>query len=193
MGAFHQNFPILWKCDLKGAPESLCLGGSTNSDVNWGRWEESQSGSKEILFPPHPLGPHRPSRVAHSWTQAFSSPASLHSITRLHCIRNKENNAGTATDLCMLWEVVTQLIFFSCQMQTLCCKLIQVCFSRDPSQRTEGRDNFSYSKSLFSFLEYPMAEEKRVFLQIWAQPVRALNILLLMKDSLLTKNNQLLK
>lgn len=128
--------------------------------------------SREILFSCiHCVGPCSSSRTANSWGQSSYSPDIPLPVQYdcKFCTQNKENITATITDF-MLQEAATQEIFLAAR-----CSHCPANISRYVSlqvidhRRAEGRDLFFFlfnSKSLFSFLEYPVAEEKHVLLQI---------------------------
>lgn len=127
--------------------------------------------SREIPFScARCVGPCSFLRAANSCSKSSYYPDIMLPVQYIFkfCTQSKENITATITDF-MLREAATQIFFLAascsqCPMNTSKYVSPQVIHHR----RAEKRDYFFlfYSKSLFSFLEYPVAEEKHVFLQI---------------------------
>lgn len=195
LGGFHKNFPIPWNPDLiwSGGNSRTSLRQSSQSLKQASELEGTQPDAcSEVPFSStHRVGPCGSSRAANSWSWSSCSPDVTLAVLQVLYTKQGKHHSNHHW-LCA--SRGSQPEFFShCNVKTSKNASPQVIDHRS----AEGRDFFSflffYSKSLLSLLEYPVAEEKHVFLQIWAQLVSAMDILLLIKDSLLTKNIQLLK
>lgn len=83
----------------------------------------------------HPLGPHRPSRVAHSWTQAFSSPASLHSLTRCYTVYETRKTMQELPLTCACFERLSPSWFFLAARCRHCAANSSKCGSQEIHHR----------------------------------------------------------
>lgn len=122
--------------------------------------------SRDFLFScTRCAGPCNSLRAANSWSQSSHSPditLPVHYNCKF-CVKPKENITSTITGF-MLLEAETQEIFLSARCSHCPGNTSKYVFPQVMNHGgTEGRAYFFfllYSKSLFSFLKYSVAEEK---------------------------------